>query len=72
MKKKTKITFILSLSALEAMLAFFLIAPHFLHHDPYATNLSYSLLPAGQGGYLLGLLDHLYPGCPLTGAEPEG
>ena len=54
MKKKTKITFILSLSALEAMLAFFLIAPHFLHHDPYATNLSYSLLPAGQGGYVLG------------------
>ena len=53
-KRKTKIALIVSLTLLLIMLAFLLIAPHFLQHDPYATNLNDSFLPAGQDEYLLG------------------
>ena len=53
-KRKTKIALIVSLTLLVVMLGFLLIAPHFLKHDPYATDLNNAFLPAGQDGNILG------------------
>ena len=57
-EKRDRFLFRLSLAVLLAVLVFFLIAPHFLPHDPHGTDLSAAMLPAGSPGYLLGT-DHL-------------
>ena len=53
-ERKDKIKLIVSLVILGAVLLFFLIAPHFLHHDPYETDLGNAFLSPGQKGFILG------------------
>lgn len=53
-KRKAKWMLYLSASLLAAVLLFFLIAPHFLPHDPFQTDYSNAMRHAGEEGYLLG------------------
>ncbi len=53
-KRKAKIKLYASGFLLVAVILFFIIAPHFLPHDPFQTDYGQAMLKAGEGGYLLG------------------